>query len=46
MPLYGVRLPNFQIDSNLKQKYKVSEDCSNYDFLRAVAREGFDKLEV
>ena len=46
MPLYGVRLPNFQIDSNLKQKYKVSEDCSNYDFLRAVAREGFNKLDV
>tara|TARA_R100000008_G_scaffold76717_1_gene56751 strand:+ start:1139 stop:3736 length:2598 start_codon:yes stop_codon:yes gene_type:complete len=46
LPLYGVRLPNFQIDLNLKRKYKVSEDCSNYDFLRAVAREGFKKVEV
>jgi DNA polymerase-3 subunit alpha len=44
LPLYGVRLPNFQIDLNLKRKHKLSEDCSNHDFLRALSLEGFESL--
>ena len=46
LPLYGVRLPNFQIDLNLKRKRKLSEDCSNYDFLRALSLEGLKKLNL
>jgi len=44
--LHGVRLPEFSIDSSLKRHLNISEDVSNYDFLRALALNGFKKLNI
>ena len=44
--LHGVRLPEFAIDSESKRHLNVSEDVSNYDFLRALALNGFKDLNV
>ena len=46
LPLYGVRLPEFKIDNNYKHELEVSEDVSNYEFLRALALKGFKKLNL
>ena len=44
--LHGVRLPEFSIDIQSKRHLNVSEDVSNYDFLRALALNGFKDLSV
>jgi len=44
--LHGVRLPEFAIDSESKRHLNVSEDVSNYNFLRALALNGFKDLNV
>lgn len=44
--LHGVRLPKFDIDNTEKHKIKVSEDVSNYDFLRFLCLRGFEKLKL
>jgi len=44
--LHGVRLPSFEIDKKHKHKIKVSEDISNYDFLRELCLRGFKKLKI
>ena len=44
--LHGVRLPEFSIDIESKRHLNVSEDVSNYDFLRALALNGFKDLHV
>jgi DNA polymerase-3 subunit alpha len=44
--LHGVRLPEFAIDGESKRHLNVSEDVSNYDFLRALALNGFKDLNV
>jgi DNA polymerase-3 subunit alpha len=44
--LHGVRLPEFSIDIQSKRHLNVSEDVSNYDFLRALALNGFKDLNV
>ena len=46
LPLYGVRLPEFKIDNNYKHELAISEDVSNYEFLRALALKGFKKLNI
>ena len=46
LPLYGVRLPEFKIDNEYKHDLEVSEDVSNYEFLRALALKGFKKLNL
>jgi DNA polymerase-3 subunit alpha len=46
LPLHGVRLPEFKILNKYKRKFKLSEDVSNYDFLRGISRDGFFKLGV
>jgi DNA polymerase-3 subunit alpha len=46
LPLYGVRLPEFKIDNSYKHELEVSEDVSNYEFLRALALKGFKKLNL
>jgi len=46
LPLHGVRLPSFQIDKKEKRKLKVSEDITNYDFLRSLCWQGFKDLKV
>jgi len=44
--LHGVRLPEFNIDSSAKRHLNLSEDVSNYDFLRALALNGFKDLKI
>ena len=44
--LHGVRLPEFSIDPSLKRHLNISEDVSNYEFLRALALNGFKKLNI
>ena len=44
--LHGVRLPEFDIESSAKRHLNVSEDVSNYDFLRALALNGFKDLKI
>ena len=46
LPLHGVRLPSFDISLEAKRKIGVSEDVDNYDFLRALCLEGFEKLNL
>jgi DNA polymerase-3 subunit alpha len=44
--LHGVRLPEFNIEISSKRKLGISEDVSNYDFLRALALNGFKSLNI
>jgi len=46
LDLHGVRLPSFDIPNEEKRKIKVSEDVNNYDFLRALCLDGFNKLDL
>jgi DNA polymerase-3 subunit alpha len=46
LPLYGVRLPSFKIENEYKREIHVSEDISNYDFLRSLANLGFKNLKI
>lgn len=46
LEIHGVRLPQFEISKELKHKAKVSEDCSNYDFLRKLCLNGFADLNL
>ncbi len=44
--LHGVRLPSFEIEKQVKRELKVSEDLNNYDFLRKICLDGFNKLDL
>lgn len=44
--IHGVRLPQFEIDNKHKHEALVTEDCSNYDFLRQLCLNGFKDLGV
>lgn len=44
--LHGVRLPQFEIESSVKRHLNLSEDVPNYDFLRALALNGFKELQI
>ena len=46
IPLYGIRLPEFFIDAKYKHDLNISEDCSNYDFLRALVLKGLKALNL
>lgn len=46
LPLYGVRLPEFNIENRLKAQYGMKEESSNYDFLIQVCRTNFKKLKI
>jgi len=46
LPLHGVRLPEFKIDNVYKHKLGVSEDVSNYEYLKALALKGFKDLNL
>ena len=41
---FGVRIPHFEVPTEEKIKLKLPIDASNYDFLRALCRVGFNKL--
>ena len=46
LDIHGVRLPEFEIDLSSKRHLGISEDSSNYDFLRALALNGFKTLNI
>jgi len=46
LPLYGVRLPEFNVEESQKIKYGLSKTASNYDFLIQVCRNNFKKLRI
>lgn len=46
LPLYGVRLPVFKIEDEAKEKAKLPNGTTNYDFLRALCLEGFNRLKL
>jgi DNA polymerase-3 subunit alpha len=46
LPIHGVRLPRFEIEKKFKRELGVSEDISNYDFLRSLANAGFKNLKI
>ena len=51
LDIHGVRLPQFDIEKRHKHQALVSEDCSNYDFLRQLCLNGFkdfskDKIDM
>ena len=46
LDIHGVRLPEFEIDLASKRHLGISEDSSNYDFLKALALNGFKNLNI
>jgi DNA polymerase-3 subunit alpha len=46
LDIHGVRLPEFEIDLASKRHLGISEDSSNYDFLRGLALNGFKTLNI
>lgn len=44
--MHGVRLPEFTVNPEMKRRLQISEDTSNYDFLRALCLTGFEKLKL
>jgi len=46
LDIHGVRLPEFEIDLASKRHLGISEDSSNYEFLRALALNGFKTLNI
>ena len=46
LDIHGVRLPEFEIDLASKRHLGISEDSSNYAFLRALALNGFKTLNI
>ena len=44
LPLYGVRLPSFEIDKKDKRGLGLSEDIENEDFLKALCDRGMQKI--
>ena len=44
LPIHGVRLPSFSIENKYKRTMKVSESCTNYDFLYALCQSGLKDL--
>ena len=46
LDIHGVRLPEFEIDLAAKRRLGISEDSSNYDFLRDLALNGFKNLNI
>lgn len=46
LKLHGVRLPQFKIDPVFKEKIGLNKECENFDFLRGLCLEGFNKLKL
>ena len=45
-PIKGVRLPVLKIEDRHKKEVGLNNDCSNYDFLRALCKKGFLNLNL
>jgi len=44
VPVHGVRLPSFDIEDKYKRENGLSESVDNYDFLRGMCLQGFNKM--
>ena len=45
LPMHGVRLPVFKIESRHKKRVKVDSKADNYTFLKALVRTGFHEYK-
>ena len=45
LPLNGVRLPTFKIENKYKKEVGVKTDVDNVEFLKALMRNGFNKIK-
>ena len=45
-PIKGVRLPVLKIEDRHKKDVGIDNNCSNYDFLRALCKKGFLDLNL
>jgi DNA polymerase-3 subunit alpha len=45
-PIKGVRLPVLKIEDKYKKELGLENNCSNYDFLRALCKKGFLNLNL
>lgn len=43
-PVKGVRLPEIKIEPRHRKELRLADDCSNFDFLRALCLRGFKDL--
>ncbi len=43
-PIKGVRLPEIKIPAHSLKALHLDEKCSNFDFLKALCKQGFDKM--
>ena len=46
MPIKGVRLPVIDVDSKYKKELKLDLGCTNFEFLRALCKRGFNDLKL
>ena len=46
LSIHGVRLPQIIIDKEDYKTYSVKEGASNYEFLRQLCLDGFNKLNL
>ena len=46
LKLHGVRLPEFEVPKEFRKQFKISEDASNYDFLRMLCNRSFKDVKV
>jgi len=42
----GVRLPKITIEDSIKKQLKLNLNCTNYDVLRTLIKDGFNKLNL
>ena len=45
IPCHGVRLPSFEIEQKYKDELGVDKDVTNLNFLKALMRNGFNKIK-
>ena len=41
LPFHGIRLPSVKVDAKVKAKIKVKSNCTNFELLKALCKEGF-----
>lgn len=45
-PIKGVRLPEIKTEARHRKDLGLGNDCTNFDFLRALCKKGFEKLNL
>lgn len=46
IPIIGVRLPSFHIEDKYKEALNLDSNTNNFDFLRALCKQGFNNLKL